>query len=402
MKAERPEMSENTFPNERADPALMECVARLSLVDHHVHGPYRSEVTRLELETMLTEGASVAPGLTQFDSQVGFAIRRWCAPELGLERHASADEYVARRLELGNEEVNRRLLSASGVGHFLNDTGALADELLDSAEVREISGARVDEIVRLEWLAVELIREGVTSREFPSRFRAKVAEQTVDAVGMKSIVAYLNGFEFDPSRPRDSEVIAAASPWIDDAEKALATDGLYGAFATLMDPVLHRFFLWTAIDRGLPLQLHTGYGSLPIDMLRANPLSLRDWLELIQPTGVSIMLIHCYPYHREAGYLAQIFTNVYIDVGLAINYTGVQSEQIIAESLELAPFGKVLYSSDAWGPAELHFLGAALWRQGMVRILSRWTQGDDWSVRDAMRISELIGRDNARRVYQLD
>ena len=30
------------------------------------------------------------------------------------------------------------------------------------------------------------------------------------------------------------------------------------------------------------------------------------------------------------------------------------------ESLELAPFGKVLFSSDAWGPPELHHLGAAV------------------------------------------
>ena len=52
------------------------------------------------------------------------------------------------------------------------------------------------------------------------------------------------------------------------------------------------------------------------------------------------MLLHCYPFHREAGYLAQVFPHVYFDVGLAVNYTGRAAGAVLAESLELAPFGK--------------------------------------------------------------
>ena len=77
------------------------------------------------------------------------------------------------------------------------------------------------------------------------------------------------------------------------------------------------------------------------------------------------MLLHCYPYHREAGYLAHCFEHVYADVGLAINYTGAQATQVIAESLELAPFHKALFSSDAWGAAELYSLGSILFRDGL-------------------------------------
>ena len=374
---------------------------QLPLVDHHVHGAYRGEVDRESLERMLTEGAVVAPGLTQFDSQVGFAIRRWCAPVLGLETHASADDYVARRLELGNSAVNELLLTASGIGHFLNDTGAFPEELVDSAELARLSGGEVRDVERLEWLALELVRAGVTAETFPRRFREFVDESTVDAVGMKSIIAYLNGFAFDPERPTDAEVVSAAGAWIDIAERSLAVDDTLAPLLALTDPVLLRFFLWTAVDRGLPLQLHTGYGSLPIQLDRANPLLLVEWLKLVEPHGVSIMLIHCYPYHREAGYLCQIFTNVHMDVGLATNYTGAQSTALIAESLELAPFEKVLFSSDAWGPAELHHLGAVLWRTGMERVLGQWVDDGDWSLPDAQRVSRMIGRDNARRVYGL-
>src|SRR5262249_59315655 len=82
-----------------------------------------------------------------------------------------------------------------------------------------------------------------------------------------------------------------------------------------------------------------------------------------QERAVPLMLLHCYPYHRQAGYLAHAYPHVYVDVGLAINHVGARAPAVVAESLELAPFGQVLFSSDAWGPPELHYLGALLWRR---------------------------------------
>jgi predicted TIM-barrel fold metal-dependent hydrolase len=380
---------------------LSQLIWGLPLVDHHVHGTNPGEVDRDSLEIMLTEGTAIAPGQTQFDSQVGFAIRRWSAPVLGLEANASADDYISRRLELGNEKVSRRLLRASGVNHFLNDTGAFPENVTNSVRLAELSGGKVDEIVRLEWLALQLVQRGVRAEEFPARYREFVGEMTVEAVGMKSIIAYLNGFEFDPDRPSDKDVVRAASSWIAVAEPALTDGDTLAPMIALTDSVLLRFFLWTAVDRGLPLQLHTGYGSLPIALDRANPLLLLEWLKQVEPLGIDVMLIHCYPYHREAGYLAQIFTNVYLDVGLAINYTGAASTSVIAQSLELAPFSKVLFSSDAWGPAELHHLGAVLWRRGMTQVLGQWVADGDWSLPDAQRVAAMVGRENANRVYRL-
>ena len=77
------------------------------------------------------------------------------------------------------------------------------------------------------------------------------------------------------------------------------------------------------------------------------------------------------------------------------------SEQLVAESLEVGPFGKQLFSSDAWGPAELHYLGALLWRRALSAVLGRWIQSGDWSLTSALRVTSLIARDNARRLYQI-
>ncbi|MBX6721654.1 MAG: amidohydrolase, partial [Dactylosporangium sp.] len=91
----------------------------LPLIDHHVHGACTVDLDRGALEQLLTESDRPIPsGTTQFDSQVGFAVRRWCAPVLGLDPHASPESYVQARRALGAEEVTRRLLGASGVAHF--------------------------------------------------------------------------------------------------------------------------------------------------------------------------------------------------------------------------------------------------------------------------------------------
>lgn len=49
----------------------------------------------------------------------------------------------------------------------------------------------------------------------------------------------------------------------------------------------------------------------------------------------------------------------------------------------------------------LHYLGSALWRAGMAAVLTGFVTRGQWSQADAMRIVDLIGRDNARRIYRL-
>jgi len=157
----------------------------------------------------------------------------------------------------------------------------------------------------------------------------------------------------------------------------------------------------TAVSMKLPLQFHVGFGDRDLDLHKTNPLYLLDFLRSAEIRDTPIMLLHCYPFEREAGYLAHAFENVYIDVGLAVNFTGSRSRNLVARSFELAPFSKILYSSDAFGPAELHYLGARLWRNAITKVVGGWIDDDDWSEADARRIVQLVAHENARRVYAL-
>ena len=373
---------------------LAEHVAAVPLVDHHVHGAFTGEVTRADFELSLNEGApdAVPAWMTMMDSQLGFAIRRWCAPVLDLPANATADEYWARRAELGVTQVTSRLLRAAGVTDWVLDTGYGADSILDPGAMAAASGGRAHVVVRLESLAEQLASEGVPAAQYADRFRERLAAATREAVGVKSVLAYRCGFGVDLSRPDDKAVREAAGRWV---------EGGVGRPGRLEDPVLLRFGLHAAVDRGQPIQLHTGFGDRDLDLNQVNPLLLLDFLRDPAVAAVPVMLLHCYPYHREAGYLAQAFHNVYFDVGLALNYVGVRSVEVVGESFELAPFAKQLFSSDAWGPPELHHLGAALWRRAVQITMRRWVDHGDWRLDDALRVVDMVAGGNARRVYAL-
>ena len=169
----------------------------------------------------------------------------------------------------------------------------------------------------------------------------------------------------------------------------------------MADETLHRFFIWSGADLGLPVQFHVGYGDRDANLHMCNPLLLTGLLRALEPAGVPVMLLHNYPYHREAGYLAQVFPHVYADLGLATHNLGSRAPQVLAEALELVPLRKFLFSSDAYGLPELYYLGALLFRLGLSRFLQDRLDLGDISDDDAARITRLIGADNARRAYRL-
>jgi predicted TIM-barrel fold metal-dependent hydrolase len=374
---------------------LAHAVGNIALVDHHAHPVLGSNLSRAIFEELITESDRAAPaGTSRFDSQLGIAVRRWCAPVLGLPPDTSPDEYLARRAELGPDEATRLLLRASGTACFLVDTGYVLDGMLGLEPMAEAAGAGVAEIIRLERVAEQAIVAGdATADGFADQFRAALWDQAAGACGVKSIIGYRFGLDFDPAPPTAAEVAEAAGRWLGEIEQ--------GGTIRITDPALLRHLLWTGVERGLPVQVHTGFGDPDADLRRCNPLYLRAFLERSEPSGVPIMLLHCYPYHREAGALAQAYPHVYLDVGLALNHVGARASAVVAESLELAPFSKVLFSSDAFGPAELHYLGALQWRRATAATLGAWVESGDWGGADAARVAGMIGADNARRVYRL-
>jgi hypothetical protein len=374
---------------------LLPCVADQALVDHHCHGVLGRDADQATLESMLTEGSGW-PGGSVFDSAAGFAFRRVCPPILDLPPHAELSDYVTRRAELGAAEVSKRFLTAAGLSWLCVDTGFTPEPLTSPAELGGLAGATAREIVRLERVAEDIVAAGIGAGGFADAVRSALATRTapVDVVGLKSIAAYRTGLDLSPDRPTDAEVSTAAGRW-------LAAGAGAASQPRIADETLQRFLIWSGVDLRLPVQFHVGYGDSDVDLHRCNPLLLTPLLRAIEPTGVPVMLLHNYPYHREAGYLAQVFPQVYVDAGLATHNLGARAPALLAEALELAPYGKFLYSSDAFGLPELYYLSAALFRRALSDFLRAGIEEDLYSERTVARLTRMLCADNAKRAYQL-
>ncbi len=366
-------------------PELARHISEVTLIDQHVHGCWLTAGDRRRFENGLNEANTepLADFDSGFDSQLGFAVRNHCAPILDLPRHVDPQVYWDRRSQFSETELAQLFLPAAKVSDWLVDTGI--DGVADVAQVSELSGGRAHEVVRLEQVAEQAAQ---APGDYASAFQEILHRRAATAVGTKSILAYRGGFDGDLTEPPAAKVAEAAARWRDRGGTLLA------------DRVLLRFGLHQALRLGKPLQFHVGFGDRDCDLHKTNPLYLLDFLR--QSGDTPIVLLHCYPYEREAGYLAQAFNNVYLDGGLSVNHLGARAPALIARLLELAPFRKILYSSDAYGPAELHYLGAVLWRNGIQRVLRDFVENGDWCESDAIRVVVLIANDNSARVYNLD
>jgi predicted TIM-barrel fold metal-dependent hydrolase len=282
------------------------------------------------------------------------------------------------------------MLGAAGVSRWIVDTGFKGDLITTPEKLSELSGTPSSSILRLERLAEDLLEAGTEPDQFPAAFRSALrdAADSPETVGTKTIAAYRTSFDIDWSRPSDTSVVDHARE-LASQQRPLRVDS----------PVLIAFGVHEAADHGLPVQVHVGFGDRDLDLHRTDPMLMLPLLRTMAP--VPVLLLHCYPFHRQAGYLAQAFDNVNFDVGLAINYLGVRSTALVAEALDTAPFAKQLYSSDAFGPPELHLLGSILWRRAMGLVLGDWIRTGDCAEADAIRIVDMIGIHNATRVYGL-
>jgi predicted TIM-barrel fold metal-dependent hydrolase len=141
----------------------------------------------------------------------------------------------------------------------------------------------------------------------------------------------------------------------------------------------------------LPVQVHCGFGDSDLYLPRADPSHLKPLVERFRDT--TFVLLHCYPFVREAGWLAHVYGNVYFDLSLTIPHVARPAE-MLREALELAPVSKLLYASDAARTPELYYLAAKWWREALAEVLPELYGADEaeWAARRVLR-------DNALDVY---
>jgi predicted TIM-barrel fold metal-dependent hydrolase len=141
------------------------------------------------------------------------------------------------------------------------------------------------------------------------------------------------------------------------------------------------------------VQVHCGFGDADLFLPRADPTLLGPLIERYATTP--FVLLHCYPFVRQAGWLAHVYGNVFLDVSLTIPHVW-RAAEMVREALELAPASKLLYASDASRTPELYFLAARGWRAALAEVL-----GEALDPAAAEAAARRVLRENAMGLYGL-
>lgn len=372
----------------------------IPVVDEHCHGFYRTQkpADLMAWRRHFTESGDESAwqehvASTLFYHRLIRELARFfdCEPSEALVLEA--------RERYQRDDLIRSLLRAGNVEMLLIDQGYPSSELLmPNTDVAALAGCHVAPFLRLENEMERLIEQHETLDGVSDALRSALADvRSQGYVGLKSIVAYRTGLDI-----RWWERSEAEASFVQARRELLDQGRLRLQHKPLLDTLLHVAFA-EAARQELPVQFHTGYGDTDADMLLANPLHLRAVLEHRPYRGMSVVLLHeCYPYTRQGGYLAAVYAHVYLDLSFGIPFLSyAEMLEFTRAALGVAPISKLLYSSDAVGIPELHWISALDGRRILGQALGESVAYGELSFTQAETAARAILYDNAVRLYRL-
>ena len=247
-----------------------------------------------------------------------------------------------RRLAVDPAEYAASLLRATNTEVLLVDDGYPPPGSGTSwQELGELAACEARPVLRIERVAAESGAGAVPG--------IVAAAREGGFAGLKTIAAYRTGLELERLEPFVVEALEANE----------------------------------ATGAPLPVQVHCGFGDSDLLLPSADPGLLKPLLERFRETP--FVLLHCYPFVREAGWLAHVYGNVWFDLSLTIPHVARPAE-MLREALELAPVSKLLYASDAARTPELYYLAAKWWREALADVLSElFGEEAEWAAGRVLR-----------------
>ncbi|GIX49645.1 MAG: amidohydrolase [Candidatus Tectimicrobiota bacterium] len=356
----------------RHQAALEAFLATLPVLDGHCHPPRRQPPASAEaFQRFFSESDDPQLAARHVPHSLFFQHSLQQLATL-LDTPAEVAALLERRQALGLRDYLHLLVQRSNLRGLLVDDGYRPEASYTCAELQALlagTSCRVWRVLRLETLAEQLLAAHPDFAAFLDAYRAALQELRAQGiVALKSIIAYRTGLAVEPPDAK------AAAQAFAQARQALARDGRVRlAHKPLLDFLL-AVALEAAAQQGLPVQLHTGFGDPDLDLLQSNPLLLRPLLHREPAPRVPLVLLHAYPYLREAAYLSSVYANVYVDLSLAFPMLHLAAERALEEVLGLAPVSKVLYGSDAAGLPDWLWLGVLACRRALARLLAAWVE----------------------------
>lgn len=372
-------------------------IAEMPLLDHHCHAPLRlpQAISAPEFRAPFTESALAEVQVNDVPETLAYrAMLRWLASLLSCE--PNEDAVLAARAEYEPEAYHRMLADDAGLGTLLADHLFAEAHSYAPEEWATLIGRPVHRVLRVETVAERLLPAATSWEALRQEFsQSLVTSASRGVVAFKSIAAYRSGLDVQP-------VDAATASAALDAVRAEIEAG---EFTRLTNKPLIDALLWETLEvaaqLSLPLQFHVGLGDDDVVLPASNPTLLRAVFREPRYRHVPIVLLHNYPYVREAAYLASIYPNAYVDLGLTVPLAGPDCDALIREALGLAPVSKVLASTDGHGTPEFQWFAARLWRVSLARVLDAIIEADMMDHGEAVAVASRVLHANAETLYRL-
>lgn len=389
-------------------------VADLPVVDVHCHpflnrGPLTAE--------QFTDLASFGGGSRAYMEAGGIAFTEDVRDELQrvkrdtsyfrrlvreLARYFAVESTLEAVLDARNAAVAenytgyvRQLYGDAGLTTLVFDFG-YPQPPVDEAATRAELPVEIVPVFRIEPLIVQLLASDIGWDEFRRRFDETIADALEHRGyrGLKSIIAYRTGLDVSPLARTPDQGYRA----LDAIRRGLGG----GSMKQLRDHLLCRA-LELCMEHDVPMQIHTGMGDFEVNLVAARPALLLDLLRFPTYRACTVLLVHTgYPYHREAGYLANVLPRVYCDLSEGIPFAGHAAKRIASEALEMAPLSKVVYGSDGFNVPEINFVSAQLGKQAVAQALDEIVADGGLSAAEAREAAGWILSSTARRLYRLE
>ncbi|KKZ60429.1 glutamine synthetase [[Emmonsia] crescens] len=328
----------------------------------------------------------------------------------------------AREKEIDSDYDGLVRKCLTGTHMLLIDDGLPEGDMESYSWHDKFTNAASKRIVRIETVAAhvfgELLQAGNRSREslltvepetvrdFWTNFQYSFITAISDAlddpavVGFKSVVCYRTGL--DIGKCSAEELFTSFETYflsfVETGETRVENKPLNDHLVTsVLEQISQR-----PTESRKPIQFHTGLGDSDINLLRSNPAHLQNLIE--EYPNVDFVLLHSsYPYTREAGYLASIYSNTYLDLGEVFPMTSRDAQlSILRQSLELVPSTKLLWSTDGHYHPETFWLANKQFRQALDIVFTEYVYYGDYTCDQAMEAVRDILFSNSNRLYSLN
>jgi predicted TIM-barrel fold metal-dependent hydrolase len=214
------------------------------------------------------------------------------------------------------------------------------------------------------------------------------------AVGIKIGIAYRRSIRF-------ARVPAADAARVFDRLFAHLGEGPSWEEARPLQDYMFHEIVRAGIERGLPIQIHTGLQEGNANILaNSNPLHLTS-LCLEYPEAKFDLFHGGYPFMGEALALAKNFGNVYLDLCWMHIISPTAAARLLHEAIETVPSNKIFAFGGDFIIPEGAYGHSVMARRVVARVLAEKVE-DGWlDEAEAMRLAHMLLRENPAALYRL-